>query len=58
MELSPVKDVTPTNQPLIIYVSVACLSDPDVVETVKDLFAMAAESDARIFVGVCLQAMT
>ena len=53
--ISPVKDVTSTNQPLIIYVSVACLSDPDVVETVKDLFAMATE-DTRIFVGVCLQA--
>ena len=50
------KAVTPINQPPIIFVSVACFCDPDVVETVKDLFAMASES-ARVFVGVCLQAM-
>jgi FkbM family methyltransferase len=55
-ELTPMKAVTPINQPPIIFVSVACFCDPDVVETVKDLFAMASES-ARVFVGVCLQAM-
>ena len=56
IELPPVKAVPPTNQSPVIYVSVACFCDPDVVETVKDLFAMAAESE-RVFVGVCLQAM-
>jgi FkbM family methyltransferase len=56
IELPRGKAVAPTNPSPIIYVSVACFCDPDVVETVKNLFAKATDV-ARIFVGVCLQAM-
>lgn len=37
-----------------IFVSIACLDDPDIVDTVADVFAKA-KHPARVFVGVCLQ---
>lgn len=37
-----------------IFVSIACLADPDVIETVRDLFATARHPD-RVHVGICLQ---
>lgn len=37
-----------------IFVSIACLDDPDVVLTVADIVAQARHPE-RIFVGVCLQ---
>ncbi len=38
-----------------IFVSIACLADPDVVDTVRDIFAKAKHPN-RISVGLCLQA--
>ena len=38
-----------------IFVSIACFSDPDVVDTVKDCLDKAS-SPARVTIGVCLQA--
>ncbi len=37
-----------------IFVSIACLDDPDVVNTVADIYAQAKYPD-RVNVGVCLQ---
>ena len=37
-----------------IFVSIACLDDPDIVLTVADIFARAQHPE-RVFVGVCLQ---
>lgn len=37
-----------------IFVSIACLDDPDIVDTVADIFAKAKNPD-RVFVGACLQ---
>lgn len=37
-----------------IFVSIACLDDPDVVLTVADIVAQARHPE-RVFVGVCLQ---
>lgn len=37
-----------------IFVSIACLDDPDIVLTVADIFARARHPE-RVFVGVCLQ---
>lgn len=41
------KDVT-------IFLSIACLDDPDIVDTVADAFAKASKPE-RVSVGVCLQ---
>lgn len=38
-----------------IFVSIACLADPDVVDTVRDIFEKA-KIPQRITVGLCLQA--
>lgn len=38
-----------------IFVSIACFSDPDVVDTVKSCLENAAEA-SRVTVGICLQA--
>lgn len=38
-----------------IFVSIACFSDPDVVDTVKSCIENAADS-SRVTVGICLQA--
>lgn len=37
-----------------IFVSIACLDDPDIVLTVADIFARARHPE-RVFVGICLQ---
>ncbi|HCA36401.1 MAG TPA: hypothetical protein DEP13_07150, partial [Gammaproteobacteria bacterium] len=37
-----------------IFVSIACLDDPDVVLTLADIVAQARHPE-RVFVGVCLQ---
>ena len=38
-----------------IFVSIACLADPDVVDTVRDIFEKA-KNPQRVTVGLCLQA--
>jgi hypothetical protein len=37
-----------------IFVSIACLADPDVIDTVANLFATARHPE-RVHVGICLQ---
>ena len=37
-----------------IFVSIACLADPDVIDTVNNLFANAKFPE-RVYVGICLQ---
>lgn len=36
-----------------IFVSIACLADPDVIDTVANLFATARHPE-RVHVGICL----
>ena len=39
-----------------IFISIACFSDPDVVDTVKDALAQASRP-LRLTFGICLQAL-
>ena len=43
-----------TENDATIFVSIACLDEPDIVATVADLYAKAADPE-RISVGACLQ---
>ena len=45
---------SPTDNAAKIFVSIACLDDTDVVDTVADIFAKAGIPE-RIIVGICLQ---
>ncbi len=40
-----------------IFISIACFSDPDVVDTVEDALVQAADPERLIF-GICLQALS
>ena len=39
-----------------IFISIACFSDPDVIDTVQDALAQAAHPE-RLTFGICLQAL-